>query len=147
MCEMRPHYRILMAASAALLAGLLSSCGSGRSVQAYCSTFYGEGAKLRGEFTPDEQQPLKSLVTLLAAPQELATFFGKLDKVAPDEIEPDVAVVRDTFQKQANSLGDTAKDPLGGALSGLVSSLSAGPAFQRVDTYTSQKCGPPPTGG
>jgi hypothetical protein len=87
--------------------------------------------------------------TLFSAPRDLASFFDKLDKVAPDDIEPDVAQLRDGFQKQADSLGDQAagmfSNPLGTALGSLASGMSLSGASSRVDAYTLKNCGPPPT--
>ena len=134
-------------------AAVLTGCGSGRSVEAYCSTFYGEGQELRQRWldTNAEGDPVAGLAQLFSAPRDLAVFFGELSDVAPEEIQPDVETVRDTFQRQADSLGDKAGDiasgPMGlfGALAGdLATGLAAAPAMQRVDTWTSQNCGPPP---
>lgn len=136
-----------------VLAAGLSGCGTGRSIEAYCTTFYGEGQELRQRWLDNNAtgDPVAGLAQLFSAPRDLAVFFDGLSDVAPDEIRPDVETVRDTFQSQADSMGDKAGDiasgPMGlfGALAGdLASGLAAAPAMQRVDTWTSQNCGPPP---
>lgn len=145
-----PHR--LAAASLALLA--VVGCGSGRSVDAYCDTFYGVGQEFRQRLidTQAEGDPVGTLVQLLAVPRDLAVFFGKLADVAPDEIRSDVETVRDLYQAQADGLGDDAADLFGGpasALGGiagdLMSALAVAPALQRIDSWTTQQCGPPPT--
>ncbi|MDN5857584.1 MAG: hypothetical protein L0H84_03085 [Pseudonocardia sp.] len=144
-----------MAALVTTLAVPMAACGAGRSVESYCTVFYGEGQELRQRYIDAgdraEQNPLGTIGTLLAAPRDLAVFFGKLAEVAPEEIEPDVVTVRDAFQEQADHLGDDARSiadgPLGalGSLAGgLATGLAAGPAIQRVDSWTTQHCGPPP---
>lgn len=136
------------------LALALTACGSGRSVEAYCTTFYGEGQELRQQWLDSNASgdPLAGMAQLFSAPRDLAVFFDELSGVAPEDIRPDVETVRDTFQSQADSLGDKAGDiasgPMGlfGALAGdLATGFAAAPAMQRVDTWTSQNCGPPPT--
>lgn len=139
--------QILLPAGVVLLGLTLTGCSSSRSVENYCETFYGEGSILRERFSSmdAESDPLGSFATALSAPQELATFFTKLEEVSPEEIAPDVAVLRDTFQDQADSLGDTATNPLGGLVGGLVGGLSASGSYERVDRYTMDNCGPPPS--
>jgi len=78
----------------------------GRSVSAYCSTFYGDGQKIRSEYSVNfANNPVKNIVNLITAPQQLATFFGKLAAVSPMDIEPSVVVLQHSFQKEADSLG------------------------------------------
>ncbi|MDN5929753.1 MAG: hypothetical protein L0I24_01565 [Pseudonocardia sp.] len=135
------------------LALVLTACGDGRSVEAYCSTFYGDGQELRQRWldTNASRDPLAGMAQLFSAPRDLAVFFDELSAVAPDDIRPDVETVRDTFQSQADSLGDKAGDiasgPMGlfGALAGdLATGFATAPAMQRIDTWTSANCGPPP---
>jgi hypothetical protein len=138
-----------------VLAAVLTGCGTGRSVEAYCATFYGEGQELRQRWldTNATGDPVAGVAQLFSAPRDLAVFFGELGDVAPEEIRADVETVRDGFQSQADSLGEkagaVASGPMGvlGALAGdLATGLATAPAMQRVDTWTSQNCGPPPAG-
>jgi hypothetical protein len=123
----------------------LCSCGSGRSVAAYCETFYRQGTALRDQWAgSSNRDPLDALLTLFEAPQQLELFFARLDSVAPGSIEPDVAAVQQAFKQEVSSLGSAATNPLGGILGGLVSGIANAPAFQAVDNWTSQNCGPPP---
>ncbi|WP_104524103.1 hypothetical protein [Blastococcus atacamensis] len=129
----------------------LAGC-SGRSVEAYCETFYGEGQELRERWIEagDTQDPFAAMGTIFSAPGDLAAFFDDLAEVAPEEIQSDVERMRDAFQEQADSMGDTAagmfSNPFGTALGSLATGMSlTGPA-ERVDAYTLDNCGPPPTG-
>jgi hypothetical protein len=83
----------------------------------------------------------------MTAPQDLEIFFDKLDKVAPDDIEPDVGVVRDSLQKQIDALGSsTPGGLLGTAWQQMAIGLTSQGSWQRVDQYTSANCGKPPQG-
>lgn len=144
--------RRALAAAAALGATVgLAACGSNRSVEAYCSVFYGEGQQLRSQWAAagSSEDPFAGLAAVFSAPRDLAVFFDKLDKVAPEEIEPDVAELRDAFQQQADSLGSQAggvlDNPLGALAGSLAAGLSTAGVEQRVDDYTLKNCGPPPT--
>jgi hypothetical protein len=130
----------------------ISGCGGQtRSVQAYCSYFYGQGAKLRQRYIQAGQNakhdPIDAIATLLASPQDLADFFQHLSDRAPTDISDDVGTLSKAFQKEADSEGDAAFDPLKALGSGLISGLATVPAEERVNSYTEQNCGPPPTGG
>lgn len=141
--------------AAALLVALIATAGCGtRGVDAYCDTFYGEGQEFRQRWidTNAAGDPVGTLVQLLAVPRDLAVFFGKLADVAPEDIRSDVETIRDLYQAQADDLGDDAADlfagpasALGGIAGDLMSGLAAAPALQRVDTWTTTHCGPPPT--
>jgi hypothetical protein len=134
----------------AALPALLTAC-SGRSVEAYCATFYGEGSQLRQQWIDagNTDDPFGAIGTIFSAPGDLASFFEELEEVAPDEIQPDVEQLRDGFQEQADSMGDTAAgmfdNPFGTALGSFVSGLALSGPAERVDAYTLENCGPPPT--
>ena len=66
----------------------------------------------------------------------LANFFQKLAAVAPDSIEPDVQDLQNTFQQEANNLGNDMTDPLGGLASGIAESLEYAPAWNAVNNWT-----------
>lgn len=139
------------AAAVALPVLALSGCG-GRSVEAYCETFYGEGQELREQWIEagDTEDPFAAMGTIFSAPGDLAAFFDELADVAPEEIQSDVERMRDAFQEQADSMGDTAagmfSDPFGTALGSLATGMSLSGPAERVDAWTLENCGPPPTG-
>lgn len=140
------------AAMTVVVLGVLASagCGPQRSVAAYCKTFYGEGQKIRtqAQQAATSNDPLQQLAEVLGSPAQLYQLFKKLDKVAPDDIQPDVETLRDSFKQQADSLGGATgslfDNPFGGLVSGLVRGLSTAGAAQRVDSWTQAHCGPPP---
>src|ERR1700709_865241 len=123
-----------------------------RSATNYCKTFFTEGQKVRQEYMDADrnanQDPLQALSVGLSAPSEFAEFFGKLDKGAPDDIEPDVAAVAHNFQQQADSQGQQASSILTNPLGALAGSLTRGfagaPALQRVDNWSTAHCGARP---
>lgn len=152
---------LLVGLTAAAVAVSVSGCNDGenttsapapesgssrRSVDAYCSTFYGEGTRLHDQWAAGaEGDVLTQSVTLLAASGDMVVFFDKLDKVAPQDIEPDVAAVRDSLKRQLDSLGSVdVRDPLSTAFQQLLIGASSSGSWQRVDDYTTSNCGPPP---
>jgi hypothetical protein len=134
-----------------VLALLIGGCGGQeRSVQAYCSYFYGEGSQLRNRWISADQtmkqNPLNAIATLLASPHDLAVFFHHLAERAPDSIADDVQTMSDAFQKESDTMGSALSDPLGALGQGLVNGLTTLPAEERVNAFTQQNCGPPPAG-
>jgi hypothetical protein len=77
-------------------------------------------------------------VTQLSA--HIVIIFDKLDQVAPDDIEPDVAAIRDSLKAQTASAGGAYKDPIGTMLGGLVSSMTTTGSWQRVSDYVVAQC-------
>lgn len=124
---------------------VLRHSNGGRSASAYCSTFYGDGQKFRSEYSVNfASNPIKNIVNLISAPQQLATFFGKLAAVSPMDIEPSVVVLQHSFQREADSMGVSVLNPLAGLASGLVTGVEAVPATSAVNSWTLSHCGPPP---
>jgi hypothetical protein len=117
----------------------------GRSVEAYCETWAAESQRLQqrwaeqGGALQQTGNPLPALGMIAGAPRDLASLYDELEKVAPDEIQPDVVVLRDAYQQLANSMG-SATDPLGFGLSGLMIGLSTMEAERRVNEYTRTHC-------
>src|SRR6266545_4079134 len=124
-----------------------AGCGPRRSVAAYCKTFYGEGSKIRAqsEDAVRSNNSIEQMATVFEAPSQLYQFFKKLDDVAPEDIQPDVETLRDAFKQQADSIGGDAGDPIGGMVGGLARGLASAGATQRVDKWTLDNCGPPPS--
>ena len=145
----RPGRLIGVAAIPVVVTLLLAGCGAARSVANYCSVFYQDGQTIRQNAEKAQQNGdlLSMLSELASSPAQLADFFDKLDAVAPDDIEPDVAQLRDAFKKEADSVGSTGvglDGLIGSAANGLMLGLSSYQAAQHVDSYTSKNCGPPP---
>ena len=72
---------------------------------------------------------------------DTVVLFEKLDKVAPEDIEPDVAAVRDNIQSQLEAVSGAASDPLGALVGSLFMGLTAGGSWQRVSDYVVTNCG------
>ena len=119
-----------------------------RSVKAYCTYFYKQGTTFRNRYITADQNmnsdPVGSFVTLLGAQADMAQFFDGLAKHAPDEIQGDVQQVAHSLQKSSDDASGVFTNPLGTLAGNLVTGLQSAPAFQRVDDYTTSKCGPPP---
>lgn len=83
--------------------------GPERSVASYCRVWQEEGTKLRDRQIAAQRQGesgdiFAPITAAMAGPGDLAAVFDKLDKVAPDEIEPDVRRYRDALQEVADSI-------------------------------------------
>lgn len=135
----------------AMLAPGLGGCStdsSARSVSAYCKTFYQRGTEFRSQFQGSgangSQNPLKAIVSLITVPAQLADFFGALDKVAPPDIEPQVAQIQQAFQNEIDNATKDITNPVGGFIEGLASAIETGPAWNAVNNWTDANCGPPP---
>lgn len=118
-----------------------------RSEASYCKTFYEEGEQFRRTYQnidPDSD-PVAAAIVLLGAPQEAALFFGKLRKVAPDQIEPDVAVMQSTLQRVSDNLGKNATDPIAAMIEAIAVSASTKGSEERINAFTLANCGPPPS--
>ncbi len=74
-------------------------------------------------------------------------IFDRLDKVAPDDIEPDVAAVQKSWDQMMDTLGDEAKNAfnpsgmLGAMVKGMLLSASSNGSWQRLGDYISENCG------
>ncbi len=114
MPQQRRHALGWIAAIAALLVVVFivpwgSLFGPERSVASYCRVWQEEGTKLRDRQIAARRQGengdiFAPITAAMAGPGDLAALFDKLDKVAPDEIEPDVKRYRDAMQELADSL-------------------------------------------
>jgi hypothetical protein len=135
-----------MVAACAVLA---SACGTERSAEAFCSTLREEKQRILDQFNaganPDtEDELLKMLSGLGASVQamgELRTYFNKLEKVAPEEIQTEVEIVAGEWGRQVEDAGDAASDPLGGLTSALVGGLATSGQLEAVNRYALRECG------
>jgi hypothetical protein len=138
------------------IAGCSGSSGAGRSSATqksgsatssapddYCSIFYGMGNELRRQSRAAGSDPIRLMVLVLSSPQQLASFFQRLEAVAPDEVKSDLVVLHDSFQRIASAVNGG--QPIEVLLAGLTTSPDADTAAKHVDNYTLRTCGPPPT--
>lgn len=132
----------------ALASGLLTACSSPRSPEAFCETYETEKAAFIEKYSGSTNvskdasldQVLGALFSGLASLGDAVVIFDKLDKVSPDDIEPDVARVRDSLQKQIDSAGDMASNPLGGLAAGLLTAGTSTGSWQRVSDFVTVHC-------
>ena len=141
-----------LGAVACLLISSLAGCSEGRSVEAFCSTYSEEKESYVEKYdkasdaikSAGEEDPLAGLLggTVMVAQSlgDTIIIFDKLDKVAPEDIEPDVAAVRDSLKSQLESVSDMASNPLGALVGGLFQGLASGGSWQRVSDYLVENC-------
>jgi len=146
-----PNVLAVIVVMATLSSGL-TSCGAERSPQAFCKVYDEEKAAYIAKYNErnDQVQALEESDSLAAfmvaggsifeALGDIVIIFDKLDKVAPDDIEPDVAAIRDALKKQNESAKDSYNDPIGSLLGGLVSGLTTSGSWTRVGDYVTENC-------
>ncbi|MCA0228700.1 hypothetical protein LCH21_04640 [Patescibacteria group bacterium] len=98
-----------------------------RSVEAFCSTFKQENTRLAD--SQGDTYSVKPFTNSSSNPRDFADALGKLERVAPDNIQPDVKTLKQLFEK-------IDKDP-SQAFSASMSGLGA---EDSVNKYTAQHC-------
>lgn len=99
----------------------------GRSVASYCQVFKEEKTRLAK--LPGDAWPSGVFNDSLSDAGEFATSFSKLEKVAPDEIRSDVAILQSLYKK-------IHEDPS----QAISASLSGAAAEASVKTWTTSRC-------
>jgi hypothetical protein len=129
---------------------MLAACGNSdtRSVRAFCTTYqeqkheylatYASGPSSGGDSIGSL---MSSIGNSLAAVGDWVVIFDKLDRVAPPDIEPDVAHIRDSLKEQQQAAEKAVDNPLGALASGLASGLMASGSWNRVSAYVDSNCG------
>jgi hypothetical protein len=133
-----------------ILQVVLGGCGDGRSIEAFCGTVETEGQRLSDKYearfsaTDPEEDPLGSLLFGLGSLAEglgdAVVLYDRLEKVAPEEIRPEVAAVRDGLQQQVDAMSNSASDPLGALGAGLFGGFAMQGSMSRVDAYIVSHC-------
>lgn len=146
-----PHGRRLVCAIAVI--AVVAGCGDGetRSAASFCSRLQKEKAAYLGKYNArseslassgldDLTKGLASFGSAFEAMGDVVIIFDKLERVAPDDIQPDVAAIHDSLKKQIDSAGDSFKNPLGALAGGLVSGLTTMGSWRRVEQYIEANC-------
>lgn len=132
---------------------LLAGCALPRSPQAFCRTLTDEKRRYLDKYSERRDQivdrvgegDLSSLrlavSTGFEAVEDMAVTFDKLEKAAPEEIRPDVVVLRDALERQRDALKDLANNPLGALAGSLTAGLFTLESWERVSAYVEQYCG------
>lgn len=139
---------------------VLLSCTSGRSTEAYCSSFESSVKDLRGKYMEraetirSNQDPMLAILlmfgSVVEAQGDLVAMFDRLEKKAPDEISAETTAVRDSLKSQLESTGKsldaTLKDPLDptspmtGLGSSIVSGLANMGAYNKIGHFIQENC-------
>jgi hypothetical protein len=129
-------------AAIALTIVVVASSGfaTARSVSGFCKVYYQQKHQYIKATANSNSGNLNGLLQGISAIGHLPVMFDKLDRVAPDEIEPDVANIRDTLKAETQQAAGSASDPLGGLASGLALSLMSAASWERVGTYVDTNC-------
>jgi hypothetical protein len=131
------------------LAIVAVACKPGRSVNAFCATFRTEATRLHDKYQAavdkaGSSDPIGGFIgalgSALQSQGDLTVMFQRLDDVAPEDIEPDVAAMRDAFRTQAEATRNVGTDPLGALGAGLITGLQSYGSQQQVDAYLRSHC-------
>jgi uncharacterized lipoprotein YehR (DUF1307 family) len=149
--------RLLALVGAVSLTASLAGCGDHaptRSVEKFCSTYSSEKAKFQKQYSSigsggSHESGAKVLTDLILGFQSLgdvSVILDKVDKVAPDDIEPDVSAVQQSWKDMQSTLGDEAGNALnptglvGAIFKGTLMSIESNGSWQRVGNYVQQNC-------
>ena len=91
---------------------IAQTAAPGRSVASYCQVFKEEKTRLAK--LPGDTWPSGVFNDALSDAGEFANSFSELEKVAPDEIRPDVATLQSIYKK----IHDDPSQAIGASLSG-----------------------------
>jgi phage tail tape-measure protein len=131
----------------------LGACGEKdqRSVASFCGTMESEKGRILGQLHAGEAAAssqsdelaggLLALGTSVQALGEIRTYFRKLSKVAPPDIESEVEIVAEQFDKSFDQAAGAAGNPLGSMAQALVGSLLTSGPLSSVDQFARQNCG------
>jgi len=129
------------------------SCSSGpeRSVESFCTTLRSEKERIlaqidQGSAAAEAQSDelasgMMSLGVTLQALGELRTYFHELADVAPDEVRTEVEIIRDEVDKQFDTAGDAASNPLGSLAEAVVSGFAMSGQMETVNNFAKDNCG------
>jgi hypothetical protein len=145
---------VVLALGAAQLTACSGSDAPQRSVQNFCDTYNSEKANFQSRYAPLESgsQPqsgeavLTDLIMGFQSLGDVTVILTKLDAVAPNDIEPDVAAVLDSWKGMQSTLGDEASNVLnpsgllGAVLKGLLASVESGGSWDRLGNYIETNC-------
>jgi len=98
-----------------------------RSVASFCSTFRDEKARLTK--LPGNTYPSGVFNETLSDAGEFAVSYGKLEKVAPDEIKADVATLQSLYKK----INEDPSQSIAAAISGVA-------VDESVKSWTTDHC-------
>lgn len=141
-------------AMALLVVVLLAACsGGGRDEPAeevtdsresgadFCTIWWDRTSGLRGRWSETANaDPVASLLLLIGAPGELARFFDRTAREAPDEIVDDLEALSEHFDRSVERSGEAVRDPLAFLVGGLASGAAVSGSFERVNDYVTTNC-------
>jgi len=84
--------------------------------------------------------PLQGLVIAMGGLGIVERLFARLDTVAPDDIEPDVAKVHEVIEQQLKISGGSIGEMFGNLFGGLLQGIVYQESFNRVDVYSKANC-------
>lgn len=100
-----------------------------RSIDAYCQVYKQEKSRLSAMSNNSNPYPSGVFNVSVNDAGEIATSFGRLDRVAPSTIEPNVKTLQNLYQDIHNNPSHAIND-----------SLSGGSADDNLKQWTQQNC-------
>jgi hypothetical protein len=149
-----PQYRVItIVVALVVLAGgvgvrALASQEPARSAASFCKVYDQQKREYLAKYDAGNKpasnmnEAFAALGKSVQAIGDVTVIFDHLDKVAPDDIEPDVARVRDSLKQNEQNAISNAGNPLAGLASGLTTALLSSGSWQRVSGYVEAHCEP-----
>ena len=120
----------------------------------FCSTYNSEKSKFQSQYgslgqsggTQSAGAALTNLMLGFQSLGDVTVILTKMDKTAPNDIEPDMAAVLDSWKGMQTTLGDEAsnafnpKGLVGAILKGLLASAESNGSWTRVSDYIQRNC-------
>lgn len=121
---------------------------SERSAASFCRVLRSEKTRILQQFNATSRVGAGTSVSALAglgaslqAIGELRTYFHKLAKVAPSEIETEADIVAKQYDQLLDSMSNISSNPLAGLAGSLLSSVSISGQLNSLDTFARKNCG------
>lgn len=134
---------------------VLQSCSDEkdeRTVENFCATYADQKKEFLARYesidpnATDGTTVLTNLILGIQSLGDVTLIFQALDKVAPDDIEPDVAAVLKSWEGMQSTLGDEAENAfnpggmIGAMLKGLLMSIQSNGSWTRLGQYITDNC-------
>jgi hypothetical protein len=134
--------RFCLLAVAVISAGVLTACSSAPPTAAdFCRTLAQQEAKyLQAYGSPSKTDPLADLVNAISAIGQWVPIFQALQQNSPPSIEPQVANIVSSLQREESEAGNEASNPFGALVAGLMTSIEASGSWQQVSDYAAAHC-------
>jgi hypothetical protein len=119
---------------------VLGACAAERSTEAFCKVYNEEKQEYLAKYGGNPEDGLEALGNALGAMSAWVPMFDRMAKHAPDEIQADVAHIRDSLRASQQNAGNAASDPLGSLAGSLVAGMMMADSWSRLEVFVEANC-------